>query len=386
MPVPVRYHLRSLFVRRTATALTVLAVGFSVAILVLVLALARGFELSLAETGRPDNVIFLRKGATSEGESGLGRDVARTLLARPEIASAGDGSPQGSGEMYAGIALDRAGGGMTNVSIRGTVPAMLAVRDGVRLLEGRMFRAGSEEVVVGKGLVERVKGCRIGGAITFAGRSMPVVGILDGGGGAPDSEIWGDVEVLLQVFQRGGFSAVFARLAEPGSLPALTQALEVDPRLQVKVLAERDYFRQQAGMQSTIFRVMAYFLAAVMAVGAIFGSTNTLLASLAGRTREIGTLLALGYRPFQILLGFLLEAVGIGLMGGVAGVAIAWPINGVATGTTNWKTFTEQAFAFAITPDVVLQAVFFAGIVGVVGGVIPAFRAAFLPPTAALRA
>lgn len=386
MPVPVRYHLRSLFVRRTATALTVLAVGFSVAILVLVLALARGFEISLAETGRTDNVVFLRKGATSEGESGLGRDVARTLLARPEIAVGGDGSPQGSGEMYAGISLDKAGGGKSNVSIRGTVPSILAVRDGVRVLEGRMFRAGSEEVVVGKGLVDRVEGCRIGGAITFAGRSMPVVGVLDGAGGATDSEIWGDVEVLLQVFQRGGFSTVFGRLAEPGSLPALAQALEGDPRLQVKVVSERDYFRQQAGMQSTIFRVMAYFLAAVMAVGSIFGSTNTLLASLAGRTREIGTLLALGYRPFHILLGFLLEAVSIGLMGGVAGVAIAWPINGVATGTTNWKTFTEQAFAFAITPDVVLQAVFFAGIVGVLGGVVPAFRAAFLPPTAALRA
>ncbi|HEU4395446.1 MAG TPA: ABC transporter permease, partial [Planctomycetota bacterium] len=294
--------------------------------------------------------------------------------------------PQGSGEMYAGISLDKAGGGKSNVSIRGTVPSILAVRDGVRVLEGRMFRAGSEEVVVGKGLVDRVEGCRIGGAITFAGRSMPVVGILDGAGGATDSEIWGDVEVLLQVFQRGGFSTVFGRLAEPGSLPALAQALEGDPRLQVKVVSERDYFRQQAGMQSTIFRVMAYFLAAVMAVGSIFGSTNTLLASLAGRTREIGTLLALGYRPFHILLGFLLEAVSIGLMGGVAGVAIAWPINGVATGTTNWKTFTEQAFAFAITPDVVLQAVFFAGIVGVMGGVVPAFRAAFLPPTAALRA
>lgn len=386
MPVPVRYHLRSLLVRRTATALTVLAVGFSVAILVLVLALARGFEISLAETGRADNVIFLRKGATSEGESGIGRDVMRALLARPEIAVAADGSPLGSGEMYAGIALDKAGGGMTNVSIRGTVPSVLAVRDGVRILEGRMFRSGSEEVVVGKGLIDRVKGCRVGGAITFAGRSMPVVGVLDAGGSAPDSEIWGDVEVLLQVFQRGGLSTVLARLAEPGSLSALAQTLEGDPRLQVKVVSERDYFRQQAGMQSRIFRAMAYFLAAVMAVGAIFGSTNTLLASLAGRTREIGTLLAIGYRPRHVLFGFLLEAVAIGLLGGAAGVAIAWPINGVATGTTNWMTFTEQAFAFAITPDVVLQAVFFAGIVGVMGGLVPAFRAAFLPPTAALRA
>lgn len=386
MPVPARYHLRSLLVRRTATGLTVLSVGFSVATLVLVLALARGFEISLADTGRTDNVIFLRKGATSEGESGLGRDAARTLMARPEIAPGPDGRPLATGEMYAGISLDRSGGGMTNVSIRGTVPWILEARDGVRISEGRMFRSGSEEVVVGRSLTERVKGCRVGGAIEFAGRTMSVVGILDGSGSAPDSEIWGDVEVLLQVFKRGGFSTVFARLRDGGGLAALVRELEGDPRLQAKAVAERDYFRQQAGPQSRFFRIMAYFLASVMAVGAIFGSTNTLLASIAGRTREIGTLLAIGYLPRHIMLGFLLEALAIGVLGGFVGVALAWPVNGVATGTTNWITFTEQAFAFAITWDVVRDAVFFAGFVGVIGGVVPAIRAAGLPPTEALRA
>lgn len=386
MPVPARYHLRSLLVRRTATGLTVLSVGFSVATLVLVLALARGFEISLADTGRTDNVIFLRKGATSEGESGLGRDAARTLLARPEIASGPDGRPLATGEMYAGISLDKSGGGMTNVSIRGTVPWILDARDGVRISEGRMFRPGSEEIVVGRSLTERVKGCRVGGAIEFAGRTMSVVGILDGSGSAPDSEIWGDVEVLLQVFKRGGFSTVFARLRDGGGLAALALDLEGDPRLQAKAIAERDYFRQQAGPQSRFFRIMAYFLASVMAVGAIFGSTNTLLASIAGRTREIGTLLAIGYLPRHIMLGFLLEALAIGVLGGFVGVALAWPVNGVATGTTNWITFTEQAFAFAITWDVVRDAVFFAGFVGVIGGIVPAIRAAGLPPTEALRA
>ncbi len=386
MPVPARYHLRSLLVRRTATGLTVLSVGFSVATLVLVLALARGFEISLADTGRTDNVIFLRKGATSEGESGLGRDAARTLLARPEIAAGPDGRPLATGEMYAGISLDKSGGGMTNVSIRGTVPWILDARDGVRISEGRMFRPGSEEIVVGRSLTERVKGCRVGGAIEFAGRTMSVVGILDGSGSAPDSEIWGDVEVLLQVFKRGGFSTVFARLRDGGGLAALALDLEGDPRLQAKAIAERDYFRQQAGPQSRFFRIMAYFLASVMAVGAIFGSTNTLLASIAGRTREIGTLLAIGYLPRHIMLGFLLEALAIGVLGGFVGVALAWPVNGVATGTTNWITFTEQAFAFAITWDVVRDAVFFAGFVGVIGGIVPAIRAAGLPPTEALRA
>lgn len=386
MPVPLRYHLRSLVVRRVATALTVLAVGFSVSILVLVLSLARGFELSLADTGRTDNVILLRKGATSEGESGVARDTARILLARPEIAVGGDGRPLATGEMYAGISLPRDTGGSTNVAMRGTVPWALELRDGVRVVEGRMFRSGSEEVVVGRRLVGRVKGCRIGGAVECAGRLMPVVGIVDAGGGAPDSEIWGDVEVLLQVFQRGGFSSVILRLQDPGGLPALQAALEADPRLQTKGIAERDYFRQQAGPQSRFFRIMAYFLASIMAVGAVFGSTNTLLASLAGRTREIGTLLAMGYLPRHVMLGFLAEALALGLMGGVVGVAMAWPVNGVATGTVNWLSWTEQAFSFAITGDVIFQAVFFAGVVGVVGGLVPAVRAAGLPPTVALRA
>ena len=386
MPVPVRYHLRSLAVRKTATALTVLAVGFSVAILVLVLSLARGFEIALADTGRTDNVILLRKGATSEGESGVSRDTARILLARPEIASGAAGRPLATGEMYAGVSLPRDSGGSTNVAMRGTVPWTLELRDGVGVVEGRMFRAGTEEVVVGRRLVGRVKGCRLGGSVEYAGRAMPVVGIVDAGGGAPDSEIWGDVEVLLQVFQRGGFSSVFLRLRDPGGLPALEKALEADPRLQTKGVAERDYYRQQAGPQSRFFRIMAYFLASIMAVGAVFGSTNTLLASIAGRTREIGTLLAMGYLPRHVLLGFLLEALAIGLLGGVVGVAMAWPVNGMATGTINWISWTESAFSFAITPGVVFEAVFFAGIVGVVGGLVPAVRAASLPPTLALRA
>jgi putative ABC transport system permease protein len=394
MSVPVQYHLRSLWVRRGSSALTVVSVGLSVAILVLVLSLAQGFEISLTAAGRPDNVLFMRKAATSEGESGFNRETAAILLARPEFARAADGSALAMGEMYAGIALDKVEAdrtatslgvrSMTNVSIRGTTAAALQVRDGVRVVEGRMFRPGSEEVAVGRSLIGRVKGCQVGGAVEFAGRSMPVVGVLEGG--AANSEIWGDAETFLQVFKRGGFSTVFGRLQDAGGLPALQAAVEGDPRLQAKVVAESDYLRQQAGKNAEFFQLMAYFLASIMAVGAMFGSTNTLLASLAGRSREIGTLLAMGYRPRHVLLGFLLEALTVGLAGGVVGILLAWPVNGIATGTTNWATFTEQAFAFAITWDVVAQAVFFAGIVGVIGGVVPAARAASLPPTVALRA
>lgn len=387
MPVPVRYHVRSLFVRRSATALTVVAIAFTVFILVLVLSLAKGFEVSLAESGREDNVIFLREAATSEGESLLARDQARLVVDRPEIArNPADGSPFAARELFAGINLEKNAGGGTNISVRGTSAAGLALRGGVRVAEGRMFRPGTEEVVVGRGLLDRVKGCRLGGVIDFQTRRMPVVGVIDSDGGVFDSEIWGDVEVMLQVFTRESYSTVIARVDSPSGLADLKEVIAADPRLPLKVVSERTYFRQQSGFLGAFLRGMAYFLASIMAVGAVFGSTNTLLASLAGRSREIGTLLAMGYRPFHIQVGFLLEALLLGIGGGLLGVLLSLPIHGMATGTTNWNTFTEQTFAFAVTPDVMFQAVFYAGIVGVVGGLLPAFRASNLPPTEALRA
>jgi len=390
MAIPVRYHVRSLFVRRTATGLTVVAIGFTVFILVLVLSLAAGFEESLSETGREDNAIFLRDAAMSEGESVIGREIASLVEGLPGIARDPSGALLSCRDLYAGITLDREGmppgKGGTMVSVRGTSPSELAVRPIVRISEGRMFRPGTEEVVVGRGLVEKVRGCRLGGAIDFQIREMPVVGILESEGGAYDSEIWGDVEVMMQVFRRESYSSVVVRLADPAGLTALEDRIRGDPRFPVKVLSERAYFRQQTGMLGTVLRVMAYFLAAIMAVGAVFGSMNTLLASLAGRTREIGTLLTLGYRPAHIRAGFLIEALLLGLMGGAFGLLLSIPVHGAAAGTTNWATFTEATFRFTITPGVMFQAVFFAAFIGVLGGLLPAFRAAALPPTEALRA
>jgi ABC-type antimicrobial peptide transport system permease subunit len=387
MPIPVRYHVRSLFVRRTATSLTVVAIGFTVFILVLVLSLAAGFEASLAESGREDNAVILRDAAMSEGESVLSREQARLVVDRPEIAKdPADGSPLASRELYAGVTMEKEKAGGSIISVRGTSARGLAIRGGVRIAEGRMFRPGTEEVVVGRGLVDRVKGCRLGGVIDFQVRQMPVVGILESDGGVFDSEIWGDVEVMLQAFSREAYSSVVARMADPSGLRALETLLKDDPRLPLKAVSERTYFRRQSGMLGFVLRFVAYFLASIMAVGAIFGSANTLLASLAGRSREIGTLLALGYRPFHIQLGFLLEALLLGVLGSACGLLLSIPVHGAATGTTNWQTFTEQTFSFAVTPGVMLQAVFFAAFVGVLGGILPAFRASRLPPTEALRA
>ncbi len=388
MNIPLRYNMRSLVVRRTGTLLSVVSIGLSVGVLVLVLALARGFELSLVSTGSPQTLIVLRRGATSEGESGLQRHQYRTLASLPGVGRSDAGAPLASAELYAALNLDKRGGGNANFPLRGVMLESFDVRDSARVVAGRKFRPGTHEVVVGRALLGRVAGCALGGALTLQGQDWPVVGVIDAGGGAYDSEIWCDVEVFMQELDRPIYGIVAIRRAKPaptrGPDPLLA-AIEADPRLDAMVKTEPEYFAEQAGTLGTALKIVAYFIAVIMAIGAAFGTSVTLLASLARRSREIGTLLALGFRPIEVLLGFLAEALALGLAGGVLGVLIALPVNGVATGTMNWDTFTEQAFAFRITPDVVVQAVLFSTLIGVASGMWPAWRASQVPPSVALR-
>ena len=383
-----RYSLRSLLVRRGATALSVLSIAFSVGILVLVLALARGFELSLKLTGREDNLLILRQGETSEGESGMTRDKARLLRSFEGVALGCGGEPLVAAECYAALNLQRTGGGSANFPLRGVSPASFTIRDFAKIAEGRQFQTGTREVVVGKSLLGRINGCKVGGMLEIEHQSWPVVGVLDSKGGAYDSEIWCDAEVFMQVLNRPVYQSLVLRRARPapGEGPdPLKAALEADRRLDAKVFTEPGYFASQAGLLGSVLTFVGYFIAAIMATGAAFGTAVTLLASLSERTREIGTLLAIGFRPRQILAGFLLEALVLGLCGGVVGVLLALPVNNVATGTMNWKTFTEQAFAFRITSDVVIAAIAFSTIVGILSGLIPAWKASRVPPSVALR-
>lgn len=383
-----RYHLMSLWVRRTGTALSVLSIGMAVGILVLVLALARGFELSLGDTGRAENLVILRQGAKSEGESGMTREKWQALRTFAGVATDASGEPLASAETYAALNLDRVGGGTANFPVRGAMASSFRVRDSARVVEGREFAPGTTEVVVGRALVGRVKGCQLGGALDVGGRTWYVVGVIDSGGAAYDSEIWCDVDVFMQAFQRQIYQLVAVRRAEPapaGAPDPLVRAIEGDRRLDAKVFTEPEYFREQAGVLGGVLKFVAAFLAGIMAVGAAFGTAVTLLASLAERRREIGTLLAIGFRPRHVVLGFLCEATVLGLAGGIVGVLLAFPVNGVATGTMNWQTFTEQAFAFRITADVVVSAIVFSTVVGIVAGLLPAIRASRVPPSVALR-
>jgi ABC-type antimicrobial peptide transport system permease subunit len=380
------YNVRSLFVRKLATFLTCFAIALSVAVLVLVLSMAKGFELALAETGRDDNAVVLRRGSQSEGVSGLSRDEARTLLALPQLAKQSDGTVLAEAELYAGLSIEKSTGGFTNIPLRGVqAKTVLAIRDTVKIREGRLFTVGTNEVVVGKGLLERVQGCRLGGAITLAGRDWPVVGIVDSNGAAYDSEIWGDVEVVINAFDRKGYNLVIGRLREGVTMASFATDIEADQRFTAKAESERAYFVSQAGGLGLAMKVLAWFLAAIMAVGSVFGAANTLYASVAARTREIGTMLAIGFKPIAVFFGFLVESLLLSLMGGGLGLLLALPAHGMTTGTTNWQTFTEQTFAFRVTPSVVLAALSLALVIGLVGGALPALRASRLEPVKALQ-
>jgi ABC-type antimicrobial peptide transport system permease subunit len=382
-------------------------------VLVIVLALYQGFRITMIDSGYERNVIAMRKGSNSEGESSMSRELARKLLSLPEVARQQNGEPLAVPELFAAINVEREGrsgnsegSNSTNVTVRGTSPLALQIRKGIKVAEGTFFTPGRRELVVGKKLVGRVKGCRVGGTIRINDEPWAVVGMIDSDGKAFDSEIWGDVELCVAMFDRPGFSSVIFRAADgvdigtpeeserdkkdPNKLAKYTPATGLLAKLAsdeflLKALPETTYFAQQAGVLGAILATLAYLLAGIMAIGAVFGCTNTLLAAVAGRTHEIGTLMAMGFKPWAIRLGFLFESLVVGLMGGVIGILIALPINGVATGTINFTTFTEQAFSFKVTWVVILEAVLLAALVGLLGGTVPAIRASRLKPTDAMR-
>lgn len=408
MPIPIQYNLRSLFYRKTATLLTLAAVALTVGILCVLLAVAEGFKASLSGTGRADNILVLRASANSEGESTLGREDVTVLRAVPGIAKGVDSQPLVSAELYAALLLEKEGGEVlggnsTNVALRGVQPASFAIRAAVRIVEGETFKPGSRQVVIGKSLVGRIRNCRMGGFVRIANEDWAIAGVMDSGGTAFDSEIWGDVDLLMQVFDRSFYNSVILRVAEGETVGAAAEYDGISSaRVQIKkgdgvlgwitervqavnAINERDYFEKQAGFLGGFLTFASFFLIGLMSIGALAGLTNTFLAAVAGRTREVGSLLAIGYRPWHIFVGFLLESVTLALLGGLLGVLLAWPLNGMQTGTTNWGTFTEQAFAFTIDGTVITKAIEMALVVGIVGGSLPAWRASRLKPVDALR-
>jgi ABC-type antimicrobial peptide transport system permease subunit len=387
MAIPFGYVARNMMARRLTTALTAGGMALVVYVFATVLMLAAGLEKTLVSTGQEDNVVVIRRGSQTEVQSSIDRSQAGIVESSPDIAAGPDGQRLVSRESVVLINLPkRKNGKPANVVIRGVTPTGLALRPQVHLVEGRMFRPGSAEVVAGRAIAEGFQGAGLGETVRFASRDWTIVGVFDAGRSGFDSEIWGDGEQLLQAFRRTSFSSMLFKLADADRFDAVKAALEAEPRLTVELKRERRFYADQSEALATFLTYLGTGISIIFSIGAIIGAMITMYASVASRVGEIGTLRALGFSRAQILVAFLAEALLLGLTGGLLGLAAASVMQAMSISTTNFQTFAEIAFTFALTPRIVALSLGFALVMGFVGGFLPAFRAARLRIVDALRA
>jgi putative ABC transport system permease protein len=351
------------------------------------LSLARGFQATLVASGSPDNALIVRAGATSEMTSGVPLDSVKIIQDAPGIARGANGplvTPEAV--LMAPIPLLTTGT-EANVELRGVSPNVLEIRKQVKIVQGRMFRAGLAEVVVGKNANTTYSGLRLGQSIALGTVRWQVVGIFDAGGSSFDSEVWGDAHLLSAAYSRpdNSFQSVTVHLTSPAALGQLKDSVTTDPRLNVDVMREIDYYAKQSTSLTTLITRLGGFVAIIMAIGAVFGALNTMYSAVADRGREIATMRALGFGGPSVVFSFLIEALLISFVGGVLGCLAVLRLNGYTTSTINFQTFSNLAFAFKITPSLLLWGVAFALAMGAVGGLFPAIRAARLPVATALR-
>ena len=385
--VPFSYIARNLWVRRVTTLLTAGGMALVVYVFATVLMMSEGIRSTLVATGQPDNVMVLRKGANAEINSGIDRSQAHILATLPGIATDALGRPLVSAEPVVLINLaKRSNGKPSNVTVRGTSDLGLQLRPGVRIVEGRMFRPGTSEIVVGRASAAGFAGIDLGASLRFAGREWLIVGRMDSAGSGFDSEIWGDAEQMLQAFRRQAYSIVVFRLAEPSLFEATRGQIEADPRLVLEAKPEVRFYAEQSEALATFINILGLSLAVIFSVGAVVGAMITMFAAVASRIGEIGTLRALGFRRGAVLAAFMAESLLLSALGGGVGLAAASVMQAVDVSTTNFQTFAELAFKFVLTPQIAVQAMVFALAMGVVGGFVPAWRAARMQIVDCLRA
>ncbi len=388
MSVPLIYTIRSVRARWASNLIAVLGIAGVVAVFVAMMAMARGFQRTLVESGSPMNAIVTRGGATTEMESVVTLEQERIIADAAGVARDVQGRPLVSGEVVVVTAFHhRRTNSDALAQVRGVSEDALRVHDGVHIVRGRFLRPGLAELVAGKNASDMYTGFQLGGTPRFGGRTWTVVGIMDSGGSAFDSEVWADAVVLNQTYKRPAdiFSSVTVRLTSPAAFSAFKSALSADPRLTVQADRERDYYAKQSGAVSTMIRVLGYLVAFIMGIGAVFGAFNTMYSAVSARSREIATLRALGFRPGSVVLAFLAESLVISLIGGLLGCLAALPFNGLTTDALNWQTFSQLAFAFRVTPGLLAWGLAFALFMGFWGGLLPSIRAARLPIATALR-
>jgi putative ABC transport system permease protein len=382
-----KFGLLSMPQRRGSVAAAVFGIAGVVAVLVGVLSIAAGFRRVMTASGAADAAIVLRSGADSEMVSGLGRSETRIIADASGVARTTAG-PLASAELFVIINLPKKSTGTdVNVPLRGVEHAAFQVREQLKIVEGRAFDWGKDEVIAGIGAAREFAGLQVGDKLRVGHYEWPVVGIFSAGGTAAESEVWTDATVLQSAYKRGdSFQSVYVRLTSPAAFQQFKDALTTDPRLSVQVQRQADYYAEQSTGVTTLVTTLGFLVAFLMAVGAVFGALNTMYSSVAARTREIATLRALGFGGGAVVVSVMLESIVLALVGGVCGAAAAYLVfNGFQAATVNWQTFSQVAFAFAVTPQLLTQGIVWATLIGLLGGLLPAIHAARLPIAAALR-
>ena len=386
MAVPISYNIRNLKLRKGLTIMTALGIALTVTTAIFIMALLAGLQRAFVTSGDPNNVLVLRKGSEAELSGGFDATAFPVLKNLPGIAKDSHGEPMASGEWVVVIVLPRKSGtGEVNVTVRGMMPDGLEMRPSAKLVQGRWFTPGQREVVVSQSIHKRFLNASVGDNMAFGKGPWQVVGVFDAGGSAYDSEIWGDVNQMAADFDRqGGFSSAYLRATDPVSADALKHRVSDDQRLKLEGVLEPDYYAKQTSSGAPI-RIIGWIVAIIMAIGSSFAAMNTMYAAVAYRGREIATLRVIGFSKPSILTSFVLESLLLSLLGALVGILLMLPLNGMTTGTSNGLTFSEIVFSLRMTVPVVVTAVGFALIMGLFGGIAPAWHAARRDIIAALR-
>jgi putative ABC transport system permease protein len=387
MKIPLSYVARNLWARRLTTALTGAGLALVVFVFATVLMLDEGLRTTLVTTGEYDNVVLIRRAADTEVQSSVERAQANIAASHPAIALGANGLPMLSKETVVLISLNKRGSARpSNVVIRGIAPRALALRPQVKLTAGRLFRPGASEIIAGASIARRFSGAGIGETLRFGQREWTVVGLFDAGNSGFDSEVWGDADQLMPAFRRVAYSAIVLRLADTALFERFKKDIESDQRLTLDAKREQTFYSDQSKALSTFISVLGLILSVIFSIGAMIGATITMYASVANRVGEIGTLRALGFQRRSILAAFLVESMLLAVVGGVVGLAGASLMRFVSFSTTNFQSFSELAFGFRLTADIVVKTLGFSLVMGFVGGVLPALRAARMRIVDALRA
>ncbi|MYM85581.1 FtsX-like permease family protein [Rugamonas sp. FT82W] len=387
MKIPLSYVARNLWARRLTTTLTGAGLALVVFVFATVLMLDEGLRNTMVTTGEYDNVILIRRSADTEVQSGVDRTQASIAASHPAIARGADGQPLLSKETVVLISLNKRGSAKpSNVIIRGISPRGLMLRPQVKLTAGRMFRPGASEIIAGASIARRFEGAGIGETLRFGQREWTVVGLFDAGNSGFDSEIWGDADQLMPAFRRNAYSAMVLRLADTSLFDGFKKDIESDQRLTLDAKREQTFYSDQSKALSTFISVLGLILSIIFSIGAMIGATITMYASVANRVGEIGTLRALGFQRRSILAAFLAESMLLAVLGGALGLACASLMQFLSFSTTNFQSFSELAFGFRLTPAIVVKTLMFSLAMGMVGGFLPALRAARMKIVDALRA